>query len=75
MSETDGQRNGLAEKSDVELISDARSVYRDLQHTPRWSGDNDRLIRAWGEVCAEMNMRGLTDDITQGRPAGPVRPA
>jgi hypothetical protein len=75
MSETARQRNGLAEKPDDELISDARSVYRDLQHTPRWSGDNDRLIRAWGEVCAEMNMRGLTDDITQGTADRPVRPA
>ena len=52
--------------ADSEVVSAAREVYRQLQTTPRWSSDNDRLIRAWAEVCSEMNLRGLVDDITEG---------
>jgi hypothetical protein len=63
---------GLAEKDDDELIGAARDVYRKLQRTPRWSNDNDALIREWGAVCAEMNRRGITDDVTEG--AGVPRP-
>jgi hypothetical protein len=54
----------LADKDDAEVISTAREVYRKLQRTPRWSGENDTLICAWAAVCAEMNRRGLTDDVT-----------
>jgi hypothetical protein len=52
---------GLA---DAEVIASAREIYRKLQETPRWSAENAWLIRAWSEVCAEMNLRRLTDDVT-----------
>jgi len=51
--------------SDAEVINEARKVYLELQRTPRWHNDNDILIRQWGQVCAEMNIRGLVDEITQ----------
>ena len=51
--------------ADSEVVSAAREVYRQLQISPRWSSDNDRLIRAWAAVCSEMNLRGLTDTVTE----------
>jgi hypothetical protein len=52
---------GLA---DSEVIAEARRIYAELQETPRWANNRDALLVAWGAVCAEMNVRGLTDDIT-----------
>jgi hypothetical protein len=52
---------GLA---DAEVLDAAREVYSQLQATPRWHADNDRLIRQWGLVCQELGLRGITDDIT-----------
>lgn len=53
------------ELSDAQVISNARNVYRKLQRTPRWSRDNDILIREWAKVCEEMNYRGITDSVTE----------
>ena len=51
-------------RTNADVIAYARVIYRELQRTPRWSDKNDALIREWGKVCAELNARGLTDDVT-----------
>ena len=53
---------GLA---DPDVISAARELYQKLQTGPRWENGRNDLLRAWRQVCDEMNIRGLTDDVTR----------
>lgn len=50
--------------ADSEVINAAREIYRRLQDTTHWSSENETLLRDWRMLCDEMNIRGLTDDIT-----------
>jgi hypothetical protein len=50
--------------TDDEILDAAREIYVQLQETPRWSDERPGLLGAWGVVCMEMNLRGLTDHIT-----------
>ena len=52
---------------DDELTEQARKVCRQLWRTPRTHPDNEHLIRTWGSLYAEMNARGLADDIIPDR--------
>lgn len=54
----------LSALPDDELVEQARKVCRQLWRTPRTHPDNERLIMSWGALCAEVNSRGLADDIT-----------
>lgn len=60
----------LASLDDNQVIEQARRIYAQLQTTPRWSADNDNLIRAWGRICTEMGRRGISETVTEGTPAG-----
>lgn len=53
--------------TDDDLTEQARKVCRQLWRTPRTHPDNERLIKTWGVLCAEMNAHGLPDDITPDR--------
>jgi hypothetical protein len=55
---------------DNAVIEEARRIYSRLQRVPRWSDENDSLLRAWGGICGEMGRRGICDAVTEGRPAG-----
>jgi hypothetical protein len=61
---------GLA---DSEVIGAAREIYRRLQETTHWSSENETLLRNWRMVCDEMNIRGLTDSVTDAAPDGHYR--
>ena len=50
--------------ADSEVISEARKLYKQLQEGPRWANNRNALLRAWGQVCEEMNIRELVDDVT-----------
>jgi hypothetical protein len=55
--------------TDDEILDAAREIYAQLQETPRWSDERPGLLGPWGAVCMEMNLCGLTDDITTGHAA------
>ena len=57
----------LSSMTDEELTERAREVFRQLWRRPRAHPDNERLIRTWGALCAQMNTRGLSGDVTPDR--------
>ena len=58
----------LASLSDDQVIKRAQHLYRRLQTVPRWSDENEPLVRDWGLVCMEMGRRGITDTVTESGP-------
>jgi hypothetical protein len=62
-------RKPFAMLNDAELVAEARRLYLALQETPGHHDDHDTLLRDFGIACAEMNFRGLTDNITTGHAA------
>lgn len=64
----------LGALSDNEVIDHARRLYARLKVVPRWSDENEDLVREWGRACGEMTRRGITDTVTEGGTVSVVGP-